>query len=45
VRDLSGRAYASVSVVGPSSVLIGDLDRTARLVRTVAGHIAHRLSA
>jgi DNA-binding IclR family transcriptional regulator len=45
VRDLSGRAYASVSVVGPSGDVQADLDRTARLVRTAAGLITHRLSA
>ncbi|WP_395654116.1 IclR family transcriptional regulator [Phycicoccus elongatus] len=45
VRDLTGIAYASVSVVGPSAAVHADLDRSSRLVRTAAGLITHRLSA
>lgn len=44
VRDISGRAYAAVSIVAPTTAIATDIDRTARLVTTVAGRLSRQLA-
>ncbi|MCA0437872.1 MAG: IclR family transcriptional regulator [Actinobacteria bacterium] len=44
IRDLGGRAYAAVSIVAPTTRMLAEVDRTARLVSTVGRRISSRLA-
>lgn len=44
IRDLNGRAYAAVSLVGPSTRMLGEVDRAARLLTTVGRRLSQRVA-
>jgi len=43
VIDTSGRAVAAVSVAGPTAIVIGDVDRYARVVMVASARLSRRL--
>lgn len=44
IRDLTGRAYAAISLVAPTTRMLGEVDRSSRLVATVGKRISGRLA-
>lgn len=44
IRDLGGRAYAAVSIVAPTTRMLTEVDRTARLATAVGKRISGRLA-
>lgn len=44
IRDMNGRAYAAVSLVAPTTRMLGEVDRASRLVTTVGRRLSQRLA-
>ena len=44
IRDLNGRAFAAVSLVGPTTRMLGEVDRAARLLTTVGRRLSQKLA-